>query len=164
MADFSFDVVSKIDLNAIGESINIAQKEITNRYDFKGTNSTIELDQKNLEIKLVSSDEYKVKALYDVLITRCSKRNIAVKNFKPQKIESSLGGQAKQQVKLVQGISTEIAKDIVKKIKDSKLKVTPSIQGDIIRVSSRSKDALQQAMDVINESGMEIALQFENYR
>ncbi|HUT86237.1 MAG TPA: YajQ family cyclic di-GMP-binding protein [Elusimicrobiales bacterium] len=164
MAEFSFDIVSKVDLNTVGEAINVAQKEITNRYDFKGSNSTVELDQKALELKLVSSDEYLIKALYDVVITRISKRNVPIKNFQPQKIESSLGGLVKQTVKVTQGISKEIAKEIVRNIKDSKLKVTSSIQGESIRVSSSSKDALQDVMSLVKSKNLNIDVQFENYR
>jgi uncharacterized protein YajQ (UPF0234 family) len=164
MADFSFDMVSKVDLNAVAEAINTAQKEISNRYDFKGTNSTIELDQKENQIKLVSADEYKVKSLYDVLLTRVSKKNVPIKNFKPQKIEGSLGGLTKQIIKVEQGIKIEIAKEIVKFIKDSKLKVTPSVQAEKVKVVSRSKDALQDVIELVKSKDFGVSLQFENYR
>lgn len=164
MADYSFDVVSKVEPSLIEESINVALKEITNRYDFKDSNSTMEFNQKENEIKLSSSDEFKVKSLYDILLTRFSKRGISLKNFKPQKIESALGGTAKQAVKIQQGIPTDKAKEMVKAIKDAKLKVTASIQGDQLRVSSKSKDDLQATMALLKSGDYGVDLQFTNYR
>lgn len=164
MAEFSFDIVSKVDLNTVADAVNTAQKEISTRYDFKDTNSTLELNQKDLELKLISSDEHRIKALYDVLLTRMSKRHIPLKNFKPQKIESSLGGLAKQSVKIEQGIPPEKAREMVKTIKDAKLKVTPSVQGERVRVVSRSKDLLQDAITLVKSKDFGVELQFENYR
>ncbi len=164
MADFSFDVVSKVDLNIIEEAISVAKKEIANRYDFKDSNPNIELLSKDNLIKLSCSDEYKVKALYDVLLTRLSKKGVALKNFQPQKIESALGGTAKQEVKIQQGIPSEKAKEIVKIIKEAKLKVTASIQGDQLRVISASKDALQDTINLLKGRDFGLELQFTNYR
>jgi uncharacterized protein YajQ (UPF0234 family) len=164
MADFSFDVVSKVDLNVIEEAINVAKKEVTNRYDFKDSSPDIQLMQKENVIKLICSDEYKVKALYDVLLTRLSKRGVPLKNFQPQKIESALGGTAKQEVKIQQGIPADKAKEIVKLIKDSKLKATAAIQGDQLRVSSASKDTLQQIIALLKGHDFGVELQFMNYR
>lgn len=164
MADFSFDVVSKVDLNIIEEAISVAKKEIANRYDFKDSNPSIELLAKDNLIKLSCSDEYKVKALYDVLLTRLSKKGVALKNFQPQKIESALGGTAKQEVKIQQGIPSEKAKEIVKIIKEAKLKVTASIQGDQLRVVSASKDALQDSIGLLKGKDFGLELQFTNYR
>jgi len=165
MADeYSFDVVSQVDLNIIGEAINIAMKEVANRYDFKGSNSTIELDVKEKQIKLVSGDEFKIKALYDVLLTRLAKRGVALKNLQPQKIEQSLAGTVKQTVKIQQGIPTDKAKEMVRLIKDSKLKVTASIQSEQLRVVSRSKDALQETMNLLRGKDFGLELQYTNYR
>lgn len=164
MADFSFDVVSKVDLNIIEEAISVAKKEIANRYDFKDSNPNIELAAKDNLIKLSCSDEYKVKALYDVLLTRLSKKGVALKNFQPQKIESALGGTAKQEVKIQQGIPADKAKEIVKLIKEAKLKVAASIQGDQLRVTSASKDALQEAIGLLKGKDFGLELQFTNYR
>jgi hypothetical protein len=163
-ADFSFDVVSKVDFNLVDESIMNALKEISNRYDFKDIKSDITFDKKENTIKLSSSDEYKVKALYDALLTRLSKRNIPLKNFQPQKMDSALGGTAKQEVKVQQGIPQDKAKEIVKLVKDNKLKVTVSIQGDTLRVTSRSKDELQTVMTLLRGHDFGITLQFDNYR
>lgn len=164
MADYSFDVVSKVDLNVIAEAVSSANKEITNRYDFKGTNSTIELNQKDNELKLGSSDEYKVNTLRDIIFTRIAKRGIPLKNMLPQKIEAALGGNAKQTVKIQQGIPSDKAKEITKAIKDAKLKVSASIQGDQLRVSSKSKDELQNTMALLRGGDFGVELQFTNYR
>lgn len=164
MADFSFDVVSKVDLNIIEEAISVAKKEIANRYDFKDSNPNIELLTKENLIKLSCSDEYKVKSLYDVLLTRLSKKGVALKNFQPQKIEAALGGTAKQEVKIQQGIPADKAKEIVRTVKDAKLKVNASIQGDQLRVTSASKDALQDTISLLQGKDFGLELQFTNYR
>ena len=162
--DFSFDVVSKVDINLVDESIANAMKEVINRYDFRGSNSDITFDKKENAITLLSSDDYKIKALYDVLLTRLSKRNIPLKNFQPGKVESALGGQAKQAVKIQQGIPQDKAKEMVRAIKDAKLKVTAAIQGDSLRITSRSKDELQTVMNLLRGGDFGVTLQFDNYR
>jgi len=164
MADFSFDVVSNVDINLVDESVNIALKEVQNRYDFKETNSEIQVDKKENKIYLTSSDEYKVKSLYDILLTRMSKRGLGLKNFTIEKIENALGSRARLIVKIQQGIPTEKAKEMVKIIKDSKLKVTPQIQGDTLRVFSRSKDELQNVISLLKSRDFGITLIFTNYR
>ncbi|ACC97702.1 Uncharacterized protein conserved in bacteria DUF520 [Elusimicrobium minutum Pei191] len=164
MADYSFDIVSKVDTNLIEESISVALKEITNRYDFKDSNSSMELNTKDNEIKLSSADDFKVKSLYDILLTRLSKRGISLKNFQPGKIESALGGTAKQSVKIQQGIPADKAKEIVRIIKDAKIKVNASIQGDQLRVTSKSKDDLQATMALLKGKDLGLDLQFTNYR
>ena len=150
-------------MNVIAEAVSAANKEITNRYDFKGTNSTIELNQKDNELKLGSSDEYKVNTLRDIIFTRIAKRGIPLKNMLPQKI-AALGGNAKQTVKIQQGIPSDKAKEITKAIKDAKLKVSASIQGDQLRVSSKSKDELQNTMALLRGGDFGVELQFTNYR
>lgn len=164
MADYSFDIVSKVDLNIISEAVTAANKEIANRYDFKGTASSIELNQKENELKLASSDEFKVNTLRDIIFTRIAKRGVPLKNMQAQKIESALGGNAKQTVKIQQGIPAEKAKQISKAIKDAKLKVSASIQGDQLRVSSKSKDELQNTMALLRGQDFGVELQFTNYR
>ncbi len=162
--EFSFDVVSKVDMNAVADSVNIAMKEIVNRYDFKGTNSNIEMDEKKMLLKLTSSDDFRIKALFDIMLTRMAKRAIPLKNFTAEKIESSLAGTVKQDVKIASGIPTEKAKEMARLVKDSKIKATTSIQGDQMRVTSRSKDELQRAMSLLRGSDFGIELQFTNYR
>jgi uncharacterized protein YajQ (UPF0234 family) len=164
MADYSFDITSKVDMNVIEESIQVALKEVTNRYDFKDSNSNIELNRKDNEIKLSSSDEYKVKALYDILLGRLSKRGVALKNLQPGKIESALGATAKMTVKIQQGIPAEKAKEIQRAVKDAKLKVAASIQGEQVRVTSASKDALQDTITLLKGKDFGVDLQFANYR
>ena len=163
-SEFSFDVVSKVEYTVVDEAIAIAMKEVVNRYDFKGSNSEINFDKKANTIMLQSSDAYKVKALYDVLLMKISKRGLPVKNFEPQKIESALGGTAKQAIKVQQGIPQEKAKEIVKAIKEQKLKANTSIQGDTLRVTSKSKDELQNVMTLLRGGDFGLTLQFENYR
>lgn len=162
--EFSFDVVSKVEYTLVDEAISIAMKEIVNRYDFKDSRSEISFDKKAGTITLQSCDDYKVRSLYDVLLTKLSKRGLPLKNFQPQKIESALGGTAKQAVKVQQGIPQDKAKDMVKAIKEHKLKANVSIQGDTLRVTSRSKDELQSAMAILRGGDFGVSLQFDNFR
>ncbi|NLO90891.1 MAG: YajQ family cyclic di-GMP-binding protein [Elusimicrobia bacterium] len=162
--DFSFDVVSKVDLHAVEDAVNVASKEIAARYDFKDTNSSITLDAKNLTLTLVSSDDFRIKSLYDVLLTRLSKRGLPLRNFSPEKAESSLGGTMTQVVKIQQGIPADKCKEIARAVKDSKLKATASIQGDHLRVTSRSKDVLQSVITLLKSGNYGVELHFENYR
>ena len=163
-SEFSFDVVSKVEYTVVDEAIAIAMKEVINRYDFKDSKSEINFDKKNNSITLQSCDDYKVKALYDVLLTKLSKRGLPLKNFEPQKVESALGGTAKQAVKIQQGIPQDKAKEIVKAMKEQKLKANISIQGDTLRVTSKSKDELQNVMSILRGQDFGIALQFDNFR
>ncbi len=163
-SEFSFDVVSKVDYNIVDEAIAVAMKEIVNRYDFKGSNSDINFDKKANTLLLMSSDDYKIKALYDALLTKLSKRGLPLKNFEPQKIDNALGGQAKQVIKIQQGIPQDKAKEIVKAIKEQKLKANVSIQGDTLRVTSKSKDELQNVMTLLRGGDFGITLQFDNFR
>lgn len=163
-SDYSFDVVSKVEHTTVDEAVSIANKEIVNRYDFRGTNSTITFNKKDETLMLVSADEYKVKALYDVLQTKLSKRGLPLKNFQPGKIEHALGGQAKQSVKIQQGIPQDKGKMIGRLLKDKKIKANSSIQGDSLRISSKSKDVLQEVMTLLKEEDFGVSLQFENYR
>jgi len=163
-SEFSFDVVSKVEYTVVDEAIAIAMKEIINRYDFKNSRSEINFDKKANTIMLQSSDAYKVKALFDVLLTKISKRGLPVKNFEPQKIEDALGGTAKQAVKVQQGIPVEKAKEMVRAIKDQKLKANAAIQGDTLRVTSKSKDELQNVMTLLRGGDYGLTLQFDNFR
>ena len=162
--DFSFDVVSKVDMTVVSECVQVALKEIGNRFDFRGTDSKIEFDQKAQVIKLQSADEYKVKAVLDVLQMRMAKRNLPLKNFTPEKVEEALGGTAKMILKIVDGIPGDKGKNIVKDLKKSGLKVQASIQKDQLRVTSRAKDTLQEAIKYLKKQDYDVSLQFENYR
>ena len=163
-SEFSFDVVSEVDLNLIAECINVALKEITNRFDFKDANASIELDQKEKKLTVRASDSYRVDAALDVLYTRMAKRDIPLKNFKKGKVEQALGQTARMEVAVQAGIPIEKAKEMVALIKTQKLKVNPSIQGDQVRISSKSKDELQAAMALLKGRDFGVELQFKNFR
>ncbi|MCG2725237.1 MAG: YajQ family cyclic di-GMP-binding protein [Elusimicrobia bacterium] len=163
-SEYSFDIVSKVEHALVDEAVSNATKEIVNRYDFRGSNSAISFNKKEETLMLVSADEYKVKALYDVLQTKLSKRGLPLKNFQPGKIEHALGGQAKQSIKIQQGIPQDKGKMISKLLKDRKIKANSSIQGDSLRISSKSKDVLQDIMALLKEEDFGVSLQFTNYR
>jgi uncharacterized protein YajQ (UPF0234 family) len=160
--EFSFDVVSKTDMQEVANAVQQAQKELAQRFDFKGSKSSIELSGE--EIVLVSDDEGKLVSVKDILESKLVKRKVSLKALDYGKIEPATSGTVRQRAKIVQGIETEKAKQIVKAIKDAKLKVQASIQADQVRVVGRSKDDLQRAITVIKESDYGIPLQFTNYR
>ena len=160
--DFSFDVVSKTEMQEVANAVQQAQKELAQRFDFKGSKSSIELA--NDELTIVSDDEGKLKQVIDVLETKLVKRHVALKALDYGKVEAASMGTVRQKAKIVQGIESEKAKAIVKAIKDAKLKVQASIQGDQVRITGRSKDDLQKAIAIIKESDFGIPLQFTNYR
>lgn len=165
-ADFSFDVVSEVDFNVINESIQVAMKEITNRFDFKDANASLELNEKEKKLTVKGKDEGRVEAALDVLYSRLAKRNVSLKAFEKGKIEQALGQTARLELKITSGIPTEKAKLIQQAIKDKKLKVNVSIQGEQLRVTSKSKDELQTAMALMRQSAgtWGIDLQFKNFR
>ncbi|HVS33220.1 MAG TPA: YajQ family cyclic di-GMP-binding protein [Thermoanaerobaculia bacterium] len=160
--DFSFDIVSKTEMQEVANAIQQAQKELAQRFDFKGSKSEIELSGE--ELVLVSDDEVKLKSLKDIVEGRLVKRKVSLKAIEYGKLEAAALGTVRQKAKIVQGIETEKAKAIVKAIKDAKLKVQASIQSDQVRVTGRSKDDLQRAMNLVREGDYGIPLQFTNYR
>ena len=162
MAESSFDVVSSVDLQEVKNAIAQAMKEIITRFDLKGTNSNIELTAE--EIVLSSSDEYKIKAVRDVLEGRLVKRNVPLKALTYGEIDKALGGTARQKASMQKGIPTDKAREIVKIIKGLKLKVQASIQGEQVRVSGKSRDDLQSVMRLLKETDLGIDMQFTNYR
>jgi uncharacterized protein YajQ (UPF0234 family) len=162
--DNSFDVVSKVDYTLVKESIQVALKEVTNRYDFRGVETKMDFNEKEHTIILSSGDDYKVQALFDILVTRMAKRGLPVKNFQPEKMEEALGGTARQKVTITQGIPTAKAKEITKALKEEKLKVQATNQGDYLRIASKSRDLLQETQSFLKEKDWGIDLQFENYR
>ncbi len=165
MADeSSFDVVSKLDMQQMDDAINAANKEITVRFDFRGSISKFELDKKAGTVTLSADDEGKLKSVVEILRSRIAKRGIDQKALDFQKVETALGGTVRQVVKLNQGIPSEKAKAMVADIKAAKLKVTPSIQADQVRVTSKSRDVLQQAIALLKSKDYGIPLQFTNYR
>ena len=160
--EFSFDVVSKTDLQEVSNAVQQAQKELAQRFDFKGSKSSIELAGE--ELVLVSDDEGKLVSVKDILETKLVKRKVSLKALDYGKVEPAASGTVRQRAKIVQGIETEKAKAIVKTIKDAKVKVQASIQSDQVRVVGRSKDDLQRAMSLVRETDYGIPLQFTNYR
>jgi len=165
MADeFSFDIVSKVDLQEIENAANQANKEMSTRFDFKGSVSRLEFDKKAPSITLYSDDEGKLKSVVDIIETKFVKRNVSLKSLDYQKIEPAEKATVRQLVKIKQGIPSEKAKEIVRLIKDAKLKVTPSIQGDQVRITSKSKDELQTTMAFIKPRDLGLDLQFTNFR
>lgn len=161
----SFDVTSEIDMQEVDNAINQARKEVAQRYDFKGSPAAIELDQKNHTLTLTAEDKFKIGALLEILQTRMVRRNVPVKNLKPAEIESASAGTVKQVFTLQIGIPIDAAREIVKVIKDAKLKkVQASIQGDQVRVQSPSRDDLQSAMQLLRNHDFGIHLNFGNYR
>ena len=164
MAENSFDVVSKVDLQEVANAIQNALKEVHTRFDLKDSKSNIVLEGKENDIVLTSVDEYKLKAVTDILQNKLVKRNVPLKSFKYGVIEPAAGATVRQKVTMQQGIPIEKAKDIVKKIKDAKLKVQASIQGDTVRVSGKDRDTLQQVIALLRASDFGIDLQFTNYR
>lgn len=164
MPDNSFDIVSKIDLAEVNNAIQQADKELVTRYDLKGSNSSIKLDEKNNKIILGSADEFKLKAVVDILQSKLTKRNVPLKGLSYQKIEPAAGQSVCQEITLQQGIPIEKARDIVKLIKDSKKKAQASIQGDLVRVTSKDRDTLQEVIALLRGVDFGIDMQFTNYR
>ncbi|MGO4885410.1 MAG: YajQ family cyclic di-GMP-binding protein [Bryobacteraceae bacterium] len=164
MPDNSFDVVSKIELPEVSNAIQQAMKEILQRYDLKDSKSSIELNEKDHKILLASQDEYKLKAVTEVLEGKLVKRKVPLKGLTYGTLIPSAGSTVKQEVTLQQGIPIEKAREIVRKIKDSKLKVQAAIQGDLVRVSGRDRDTLQSVITLLRNADFGIDMQFINYR
>src|SRR2546425_1809420 len=164
MPDNSFDVVSKIDLAEVANAVQQAMKEIIQRYDLKDSKSNIELKEKELKLILVSQDDYKLKAITEILAQKLVKRQVPLKGLSYGTIAPAAGSTVRQEVSLQQGIPVEKSREIVKKIKDSKLKVQASIQGDFVRVSGKDRDTLQAAIKLLRDSDFGIDMQFINYR
>jgi cyclic-di-GMP-binding protein len=162
MADSTFDVVSSVDLQEVKNAISQAMKEISTRFDLKNTSSTIELSGE--ELVLSSADEYKLKAVRDVLEGRLVKRGVPLKALTFGNVESALGGTARQRVELQKGIPTEKAREIVKLVKGTKLKVQAAIQGEQVRISGKNRDDLQAVIRLLKETDLGIDMQFTNYR
>ena len=163
MPENTFDVVSKIDLQEVSNAIQQAMKEVTTRFDLKDSKSSIAMEGKDAII-LHSADDYKLKAVNDILQQKLVKRGVSLKGLTYAAIEPAAGGTAKQKISLQQGIAVEKAREIVKLIKDSKKKVQASIQGDLVRVSGKDRDTLQEIIALLRSRDFGIDLKFENYR
>jgi len=164
MPDNTFDVVSKIELPEVSNAIQQALKEIQQRYDLKNTHSQIDLQEKEKKILLQSSDEFKLKAVIEILEQKLVKRKVPLKGLTYGTVTPSAGTTVRQEIELQQGIPIEKAREIVRIIKDSKKKVQASIQGDLVRVSGRDRDTLQEVMAVLRGAELGIDMQFTNYR
>jgi hypothetical protein len=164
-AGASFDITSTIDFQEVDNALNQARKEVGQRYDFKGATATIDLNAAEKTVTLTTDDEMKMSALWEIVQTRLVRRGVPVKNFKLGDSEPAAGGKVRRIASIQQGVPIEAAREIVKFIKDKKLKkVQAAIQADQVRVSSPSKDELQLAIHALREHDFGIALQFGNYR
>ena len=160
----SFDIVSDVDMQEVDNALNQARKEIIQRYDFKGSKSSIELNEKEHQIVLISDDDFKMKAVIDILQSKFIKRGISLKALTYSAVDTAAGGTVRQTITLQNGIDKENAKLIVKMIKDTKLKVQAQIMDDQVRVSAKSKDDLQSVMALVRAADLKFAVQFKNYR
>jgi len=163
MPENTFDIVSKIDLQEVSNAIQQALKEVHTRFDLKDSKSSITLEGKDA-IVLQSIDEFKLKAVNDVFQQKLVKRGVPLKGLTYSAVESALGGTARQRITMQQGIPIEKARDIVKLIKNSKKKVQASIQGDLVRVSGKDRDTLQEVIALLRQQDFGIDMQFTNYR
>lgn len=163
--DASFDIVSDFDKQELLNAVDQVRRELTTRFDLKDSNSSVEIIE-DKAILITTNDEMKLKNVFDILQSKLVKRNLSLKILDPQKVENALGGNVKQEIKLRKGLSVELAKKITGIIKDTKLKVQASIQGDSVRVSGKSRDDLQAVIKTMreNEDKIDAPLQYTNYR
>ena len=161
-ADNSFDIVCKVDMQEVTNGLDQARREIETRYDLKGSKNEVKLEE--TDITLMAADEMKLKAVIDILQSRLHKRGIPLKALDYGKVEEAAGGMLRQKIAIQQGIPIEKAKEIVRLIKDSKVRVQASIQEDQVRVSGKNRDDLQKIIALVKEKDLGVALQFTNYR
>ena len=161
----SFDVTTGVDMNEVQNDVTQATKEISQRYDFKGLKVAIEFDLKEKSLVLSAPDDFKVKAIWDVLQSKLVRRQVPLKNLTPGTIEPAAGGSARQSIAIQDGLTADMAREVARAIKDAKLrKVQAAIQGDTVRVSSPSKDELQGVMALLKQHDFGVELKFGNYR
>jgi len=164
MPENSFDIASKIDLNEVSNAIHQTMKEVLTRYDLKNSKSQIELNEKDKKIQITSQDEFKLRAVGEVLEQKLVKRGVPLKGLTFGAVQAAAGSTVRQEIAIQQGIPIEKAREIVKKIKESKIKVQVSIQGDLVRVSGKSRDLLQEVIHLLKQQDFGIDTQFTNYR
>ncbi len=162
MAEFSFDIVSKVDQQELSNALDLTRKEVDNRFDFKGAKVKIDLEKDTLSLE--TSDEMKMKQLIDIIQTKLNKRNISLKAFKFGKFETNVSGAVKCKTEIQNGLTSDQAKIITKLIKDSKLKVQARIQEDQVRVTGKAKDDLQAVQKLVREAELEFDATYTNYR
>jgi cyclic-di-GMP-binding protein len=165
MADTSsFDIVSKVDLQEVDNALNQSRKEIGQRYDFKGSKTTVDLLQKEHQVVVVSDDDFRMKATIDIIQSKMIKRGVPMKALSYSAVEPAAGGLVRQTISLQNGIDKDNARTIVKMIKDSKLKVQAQIMDDQVRVTGKNKDDLQSVIGILRQADLPFAIQFVNYR
>jgi cyclic-di-GMP-binding protein len=164
MPDNTFDVVSKVELPEVSNAVQQTLKEILQRYDLKDSKSTIELNEKDHKLTLHSQDDFKLRAILDILKQKLVKRNVPLKALTFGTVTPAAGSTVRQEITLQQGIPIEKAREIVRVIKDSKKKVQASIQGDLVRVSGKDRDTLQEIIGLLRSTDFGIDMQFTNYR
>jgi len=163
-AENSFDIVSKVDIQEVRNAIDQATKEVRARFDLKDSKSEIKLEEEDKALQLASENEYKLKAVIEILQQKMVKRGIPLKNLEYGKVEPATGSSVRQKITLQQGIPSEKAKDIVRVIKDSKKKVQATIQGDTVRITGKDRDTLQEVIALLKGKDFGIDMQFTNYR
>jgi uncharacterized protein YajQ (UPF0234 family) len=161
---FSFDIVSEVSIMEADNAVNQAQKELANRFDFKGSKSSIELNKNDKKITLVADNEYKMKSLKEILEDRFAKRGISIKSLDYKAKENAFEGYIRQTAEIVSGLPANKAKELTKLIKDSKIKVQTQIDGEKVKVISSKKDDLQKVIAYLKETPFSLSLQFTNYR
>lgn len=165
MADLSsFDVVSRVDMQEVKNALDQTMKEVRQRFDFKGSKTDLNLKEKERELIVLSDDEYKLKAVLEILKAKCVKRGVSLRALTYGGLEEALGGTVRQVITIQSGLADDKAKTIVKEIRDAKLKAQAQIQGDQVRVQSKSKDELQAVIAFLKQKDFGIDLQFVNYR
>jgi len=164
MPDNSFDVVSIVDMPEVLNAVQQARKEFQTRFDLKDSKSQVDLNEKDKKLVIQSVDDFKLKAVVEILQQKLAKRKVPLKNFSYGPITPAAGSTVRQEVTIQSGIPVEKCKEIVKKIKDSKIKVQASIQSDLVRVSGKSRDLLQEVIQLLRGSDFGLELQFTNYR
>ena len=163
-AENSFDIVSKVDIQEVRNAVDQAVKEVRARFDLKDSKSEIKLEDEDKALQLASENEYKLKAVVEILQQKMVKRGIPLKNLEYGKVEPATGSSVRQKITLQQGIPSEKAKDIVRVIKDSKKKVQATIQGDTVRITGKDRDTLQEVIALLKGKDFGIDMQFTNYR
>lgn len=160
----TFDIASEVNQMEIRNAVDQCNKEVTNRFDFKGSDARVEINEKEKTLTVFGDDDFKLAQVRDVLTGRLAKRAIDVRCLELEKVETIGGGKAKQIVKVREGVDQELGKKIIKLIKDSKMKVQGSIQGDVVRITGAKKDLLQDAIALVRKSITDFPLQFKNFR
>ena len=160
----TFDIVSEVNQVEVRNGVDQCNKEVTNRFDFKGSDARVEINDKEKTLTAYGDDNFKLSQVRDVLTGRLAKRGIDIRCLEPGKVETISGDKAKQIIKVREGVDQELGKKIVKLVKDSKMKVQASIQGDVVRISGAKKDLLQDAIALMRKSITDFPLQFKNFR